>query len=307
MNLPNFIILGAGKSGTTTINYLINQHHDVFMSPVKEPNFFALEGETKITGYDSEDPHGFYHYPQSITNLKDYKLLFKDVKNEKIIGDCSNMYQYKTKAADNIKKYVPETKLLGVFRNPSERLFSRHQHLLRQNLSPTLDFTDCFTEGNLWWQKNDLIQEGFYYSHMKYYFDNFDHSKIKIMLYDDFRDNPTTFMKEVFDFLEIDNDFTPDYSMKLNVGGEIKNKFQDKFIGEQSVIRKSIEKFFPSFVNWCRQNKTLLKFVYKLRNKNLKRVYLSPEIKKRLNDEIYGDEILKFSKLIGRDLSHWLE
>ena len=41
MNLPNFIILGAGKSGTTTINYLINQHHDVFMSPVKEPNFLT--------------------------------------------------------------------------------------------------------------------------------------------------------------------------------------------------------------------------------------------------------------------------
>ncbi len=306
MHLPNFIILGAGKSGTTIINYLINQHHDVYMSPVKEPNFFALEGETKITGYDKDDPYGFYNYPQSVTNLEDYKALFKEVENEKIIGDCSNMYQYKTKAADNIKKYIPEAKLLGIFRNPSERLFSRHQHLVRQNLSPTPNFTDCFTKGNLWWQRNDLIQEGFYYTHMKYYFDHFDSSKIKIMLYDDFRNDPTAFMKEIFDYLEIDNTFTPDFSMQLNVGGEIKNKFKDKFIGEQSLIRKSIEKISPSFVEWSRQNDTLLKWVYKLRNKNLKRSQLSPEIKKRLNDEIYGDEINKFAKLIDRDLSHWL-
>ena len=307
MHLPNFIILGVGKSGTTTINYLLDQHPEVMMSKVKEPNFFALEGETKITGYDADDPHGFYHYPQSLTNFEDYKALFKSVKGEKIIGDCSNMYQYSTKAADNIKKYVPNAKLLGVFRNPSERLFSRYQHLLRVNRCPTPNFTDCFTRGNLWWQKKDLIQEGFYYTHMKYYFEHFDRSKIKIMLYDDFKNNPATFMQEIFDYLEIDKTFTPNYSMKFNVGGEIKNKFKDKLIGEESIIRKTIESIAPALVNWSRNNETLLKIVYNLRNKNLKRTYLTPEIKKRLNDEIYGEEIVNFGKLVGRDLSHWLK
>jgi hypothetical protein len=299
-------MIGAGKSGTTAINQIIQEHPEVYMSPVKEPNYFALDGETKITGYDSEDPDGFQHYPQSITRYEDYLALFSDVGNEKIIGDCSNMYQYSKKAADNIKRVIPKVKLLGVFRNPAERLYSRYLHLLRQNRVPTEHFIDCFDRDSLWWKKNDLIQEGFYHKHMSYYYELFDSNQIKIMLYDDFKKNPLEFMREIFNYLEIDENFKPNTSQKLNVGGKIKNQYLNNFIGEESVIRKSIQRISPKFVDWSRENKYLKNIVFSARNKNLVRSKLENEIKNRLTNEIYKEDIIRFAKLTNKNLDHWL-
>lgn len=306
MSLPNFIIIGAGKSGTTAINAIIQEHPDIYMSPVKEPNYFALDGEKKISGYDSEDPHGFQHYPQSITCYEDYLALFSNVQNEKVIGECSNMYQYSKKAANNIKRLIPTVKLLGVFRNPADRLYSRYLHLLRQNKTPTKHFVDCFDRNSLWWKKNDLIQEGFYYHHMNFYYKLFDSSQIKIMLYDDFKREPEGFFREIFSYLEIDSSFKPNTSKVLNVGGKIKNNFFNKIIGEESVIRKGVEHFSPGIVNWARQNRSLKNIVFKARNKNLIRANLNNNIRNRLINDIYRNDIIKFSQLININLDHWL-
>lgn len=303
---PNFLIIGAGKSGTTTVNNALKQHPEIFICKVKEPNFFALEGETKIIGYDDEDPDGYFHYPQSITNRDDYTALFKDSADFKAVGECSNMYQYSLKARDNIKNTIPNVKLIGIFRNPVDRLFSRHLHLIRDNLSPTDDFMDCFDRASLWWKKNDLVREGMYFSHMKHYFDSFDRSQIKIMLYDDFLDNPTLFMQDIFKYLNVDDSFVPDLSIRYNVSGKIKNKWLDTIIGQESIIRRSIGWFSPKIVQMARDNHFLQKTIINMRIKNLEKPMLSKDVRKRLIDEIYHDEIQSFSQLIGRNLDHWL-
>lgn len=306
MKLPNFLIIGAGKSGTTSVYHAIKQHPEVFMSSVKEPNFFALEGQKKIDGYDKDDPHGFNFYPWAITNFDDYKDLFTEADQFKAVGESSTMYQYMPKAPENIKKYVPNAKLIAIFRNPAERLYSRYQHLLREDRVPTEKFEDCFDKGNLWWQKNDLVQEGFYYTHMKRYFETFDNKNIKVMLYEDLRKKPVEFMQELFEFLGIDNTFEPDMSIRYNVSGKVKNKYINMLIGQQSIIRRSVESIAPSIVEKARDNKFLQKFVTNMRAKNLEKEPLKPEVKQRLIDEIYGEEIMNFSKLINRDLTHWM-
>lgn len=306
MKYPNFLIIGAGKSGTTSVYQAIKQHPDIFMSAVKEPNFFALEGQEKITGYDKEDPDGFNFYPWAVTNLKDYHKLFEDVENQKAIGESSTMYQYMPKAPQNIKKHIPEAKLIAIFRNPADRLYSRYLHLVRENRPPTPNFEDCFERGNLWWQKNDLIQEGFYYSHMKRYFELFDASQIKIMLYEDLRQKPVEFMQELFEFLGVDHSFVPDMSVQYNVSGKIKNKYVDLIIGQQSLIRRGLEKISPTLIQNVRESRAMQKIVTNLRKKNLERVPLSNALRKRLIEEIYKEEILSFGNLIQRDLNGWL-
>ena len=304
--LPNFLVIGAGKSGTTSIYEYLKQHPQVFMSEVKEPNFFALEGVKKITGYDKDDPHGFNHYPWAITNFKDYEKLFENVTNEKAVGESSTMYQYMPKAPENIKKHIPDAKLIAIFRNPVDRLYSRYLHLAREFREPTQDFEDCLIKGNIWWQKNDLIQEGFYYTHMKKYFEQFDPKKIKIFLYDDLRKDTPKVIKEMYQFLEVDDSFKPDTSLRHNVSGKIKNKFVNKLIGQNSILKGGAEKIAPSLMKKVKSSYTLKKIVSNLRQKNLEKPPLKEDTRIRLINEVYKDEILNFQDLIQKDLSNWL-
>jgi len=303
---PNFLIIGAGKSGTTSVYRAIRQHPEVYMSPVKEPNFFALEGQDKIDGYNEDDPDGFHFYPWAVTNLEDYQQLFDGVQSERAIGESSTMYQYMPDVPQRIKHYLPAVKLIAIFRNPADRLYSRYLHLVRENRPPTPNFEDCLVQGNLWWQKNDLVQEGFYYTHMHRYFELFDRKNIKIMLYDDLRKDATAFMQELFEFLEVDASFVPDMSVRYNVSGKIKNQWVDKLIGQKSIIRKSIEKLSPSLIGRMRESHFWQQIVTSLRQKNLERKPLDTAIRQRLIDEVYKHEIIQFGELINRDLSHWL-
>ncbi|MCH2045471.1 MAG: sulfotransferase [Saprospiraceae bacterium] len=304
--LPNFLIIGAGKSGTTTVYNTLKQHPDIFMSAVKEPNFFALEGQQKINGYDKDDPYGFNFYPWAITDLEAYKNLFVQATHEKMLGEASTMYQYMPKVPQRIKSLIPTMKIIGIFRNPAERLYSRYLHLVRENRAPTEQFEDCFEKGNLWWQKNDLVQEGFYHSHMKKYYDIFPAEQIKVMLYEDLRKDPMAFMREIFEFLEVDPDIDLDMSVQYNVSGKIKNRFVDKLIGQQSVIRRGIEKIAPAIVANARDSKWMQRMVTALRKKNMERAPLAAQTKQDLINRIYKQEILSFQQLINKDLTHWL-
>ena len=307
LHYPNFLVIGAGKSGTTSVYQYLKQHPQVFMSEIKEPNFFALEGKTDIIGYNESDPEGFNHYPWAVTNLSDYKALFKNVDNQVAVGESSTMYQYMDKAPANIKKHIPNAKLIAIFRNPADRLYSRYLHLAREDREPTKNFEDCFIKGNIWWQKNDLIQEGFYITHMKRYFKDFDHDKIKIFLYEDLKDNPKKLIKEMYQFLEIDESFEPDMTIKYNVSGKIRNRFFNQLIGQKSILKEAVAILSPFLLKKIKSSKYIRKSVTNLRVKNLSRPPIKEEVRKRLINEVYREEILNFQKLIGRDLSKWLE
>jgi hypothetical protein len=81
MTKPNFLIIGAMKSGTTALYYYLAQHPQVYMSPVKEPNFFCSEGQAG-------------RGDNSVTRAETYQGLFKDVSGEKAIGEASHCYLY---------------------------------------------------------------------------------------------------------------------------------------------------------------------------------------------------------------------
>ncbi len=304
LKYPNFLIIGAGKSGTTSLYNYLKQHPEVYMSPVKEPDFFAVMGQKPVSKED--DPYEFYNYPWAVYTLEEYKKLFEGVTHEKAVGESSTMYLYKPNTHLRIKQYVPHAKMIAIFRNPAERLWSRWLHLAREDRLPTPNFEDVFDKGTIWWKRDDLVQEGFYYTHLKKYFDIFPREQFKIILYDELRKNQEQIIKELYEFLEIDPDFKPRTDVQYNVSGFVKNKWKDKIIGQQSIIRKAIESLSPGLVDKMRNSVTMQKWVTSMRAKNLVRPKLDPEIKNRLINEIYKDEILKLQDLIQKDLTHWL-
>jgi hypothetical protein len=302
MKEPNFLVIGAGKSGTTSLYEYLNEHPDVFMSPVKETNFFALEGEQLINQID--DPEQMSHYPWSVTDCESYKDLYQDVTIEKAIGEVSPMYLYSKKAALNIKERLPNVKLIAILRQPTDRLYSRYLHLARESRTPTSNFEDALDKDSIWWKRNDLIQEGFYHSHLKMYYDLFPKEQIHVVLYDDFRANPQGVISDIYQFIGVDASYAPSMNTEFNVSGFVANKKLDNIIGQNSVVKSLISKVSPSLTKYLSESKKIKSLVNRMRNKNLKRPPLSKNLKTQIN-EIYRSEIDKLQSLINVDLSHW--
>ncbi len=304
-SLPNFIIIGAGKSGTTALYEHLSEHPEVYVSKIKETNFFALEGTEMINS--SNDPDQMYHFPDSITTWEKYKELFADVTDEKAIGEVSPMYLYSPLAAQKIKDRLPETKIIAILRDPVDRLYSRYMHLVREHREPTKNFADALDKSTIWWKRNDLVSEGFYHQNLSIYFELFDESQIRVYLYDDLRKNPIKVISDIYEFIGVDPYFTPDLDAEYNVSGKIQNNFYDKLIGQKSIIKEAIKVISPRITSKILENQDLRRWVNKMRKANLKKEPLQPELRKAIIEQVYQSEILKLQDLLKRDLSKWLQ
>lgn len=301
---PDFIVIGAGKSGTTSLDHYLAAHPSIYMSPVKEPNFFALEGfEIPST---EEDPEKLFHYPQAITNKDEYLQLFDGAKKSELLGEVSPMYLYAEKAPQRIFDYNPDTKLIAILRQPADRLYSRYLHLARQSDTPTAHFSDALDDSTIWWRRDDLVQEGFFFRGLSRYYELFPKENIKVYLYEDLKKSQEEVVKSMFEFLNVDGSFTPDMSVQFNQSGIIKNKLMDSFVGQKSIFKRAIEKVSPRLYESIKKSNTLQKVVQGARMKNLDRPPIEDEIKRELTQKVYKEDILKLQALIGRDLSAWL-
>src|SRR5882672_7527464 len=100
MKLPNFFIVGAPKAGTTSLYFYLQRHPEVFMSPVKEPNFFS---------YDETIKQNLYHKEKGVGKLEDYRKLFSSANgHHKAIGEASVSYLFYPSVAEKIKKFSPD-------------------------------------------------------------------------------------------------------------------------------------------------------------------------------------------------------
>jgi hypothetical protein len=215
---PNFIILGAAKAGTTALYHYLKQHPDIYMSPLKETNYFALAGEAlDFCGPGDAD----YVNCMSITTPEAYRAQFDGVQGEKAVGEASPLYLYNPRAAQRIKDAVPDTKLLAILRNPVDRAYSAFLHLVRDNRETTRDFATALSLENERIEANfehiwHYISMGRYYEQVKRYYDRFDGEQIKVSLYVDLRTEPQRVLRETFEFLGLDSNFAPDTQTRYN-------------------------------------------------------------------------------------------
>ncbi|MEM6641573.1 MAG: sulfotransferase [Bacteroidota bacterium] len=301
---PSFLIIGAGKSGTTSLDYYLDQHPEVFMSPVKEPNFFGFELATEDDFKD--DPLELAYYKQSVTSIEEYLSLFSESSDAKAIGEISNTYLTHENAYQRIKHHIPDTKLVVILRHPAERLYSRYLHLARDNRLPTENFSDCLDQSSVWWKRNDLIKEGFYYKNLSRFYHAFKESQIKVFLYEDLKNESEKLMKDLYSFVGVHPEFKPDTSVTYNRSGVIKSKLYNDIVGYQGVVRKVAGAVIPKRTfQKLKKNAAAQKLITKVRDRNLDRPPFDPSLKQAIT-EFYHEDITALSKLIGRNLDHWL-
>ncbi len=297
MNLPNFIIIGAAKSGTTSLYNYLKQHPSIYLSAIKETNFFATNFVDDNPTFEELD----FTLEQAkklsfpITNLEAYQQLFAHVSfNQTARGEVSPLYLNSFIAAEKIKFHIPDVKLIAILRNPIDRAYSGYQMQLRQT-NENRSFASNLNRDEIY------IRSGFYYKQIKRFYNTFDRNQIKILLFENFKQNPLKSIQEIFDFLEVDNTFVPDLSIKFNQGGVPKNKgIYDFILNSKSsmILQTNIKRFIPT----AARRKLATTLYSSLLSKPKA---LNPETRETLK-AIYKEDILKLEKLIHQEVKQWL-
>jgi hypothetical protein len=282
--LPDFIVIGAGKCGTTSLFDYLNQHPQIYLCPQKETYFFVPEAiRSKFK------PWG------AITNIDEYKSLFADTPISKVVGEISTTYYKYEDSANIIHAAIPNVKIIAILRDPANRAFSDYQMHFRKG-NETEKFTNLITPDNR------FIKPGFYYSELMPYFRVFEPSKIKILFFDDLCKNPSQFLQDLFNFLQIDTQFVPNTSIKGREGGLPKNQALNLLLTKKNLLRSFIagvlKLFLPENVRQ-KMRSNLIKH-------NIEQAKLSTEVRKQLI-AIYRNDIIKLQELTQRDLSAWLQ
>lgn len=298
MTMPNFLIIGPAKSATTSLYQYLNQHPEIYMSPVKEPRFFAYEGEN----LDFAGPGDEIVAKSSITALDSYRALFDGVKNEAAIGEASPNYLYVPKAPERIRHHIPDARLIAILRNPVERAYSNFMHNIRDGFEPLSDFGQVLREEqtrirNRWAPRWHYRNQGFYYAQLMRYFETFERNQIKIILYEEFAANTRSLMGDLFRFLDVDDKFAPDVSTRYNMSGIPQNQIVNSILKQHQRFQTLSKRFIPERLRRVARN---------VRNNNLVKPTIPTAIRNELIDE-YKDDIMKLEKLIEKDLSAWMQ
>ena len=210
--LPNFIIIGAGKCGTTSLYNYLNQHPQIYLCPQKETYFFVPEPiRSKL------QPWG------AITNFDNYANIFKDANEDSVIGEISTTYYRHPEAAQKIYQTLPQVKIIAILRDPANRAFSDYQMHFRQG-NEKKDFATLISP------ENRFVKPGFYYSELIPYFEVFQREQLKILLLEDLIKKPYYFYRR----------FIPIYRSHPTVYCRYKYKNEGRWITEKSGFKSSL-------------------------------------------------------------------
>ena len=313
-SLPSFFIVGAPKTGTTSLHHYLGQHPEIYMSPVKEPCYFASEVRLEHFSREFEshaistgrrlskyldgpmawgDPGGI------VSNWEDYLKLFKNVAGERAIGEASVCYLWSPTAAANIRSQFPEAKILMILRDPAERAFSQYMQyaangLVRRSFREQIECSARNTHHEF----NPLypfLEYGQYYAQVKTYLDLFPRANVRIYLYEEAWSDPARFLKSIFEFLDVDPEFQADISRR-SLQARTPRALTGQYLLRKSGITPRLKNLLPKTVREGIR-RTLFKSNGSPRMDALDRKYLC---------DYYRDDVEKLSVLLDRDLGAWL-
>lgn len=298
--LPNFFIVGAARSGTSSLDRYLNQHPEIYIAPQKESHFFAYDlFPPRFTGPGDERLRRLL-----IGDMDQYAQLFAGVAGEKAIGESSAFYLCFPQAAERIAQEVPEAKILVILREPVARTYSSYMLLARDGRE-TLSFEEGLDREAerkqehfepMWWYKELSL----YSSHVKRYLEVFGPEQVKVLLYEELYANPEQALRQIFAFLGVKEDVVIDTSLRYNASGVPKSRrLYDPlihFISNNGPLEKRIKSLIPSHLRRAWASKAIGMLT--------RPVPLHPDIQAQLK-EYFAEDVGKLEDVLHHDLRSW--
>ncbi len=268
---PNFFILGAAKSGTTTLHDLLSQHPDIFMSKVKEPSFFCENFQV------IKDPISYFE-------------LFDQAKNEIIIGESSHANFSNPKSARVIHGLFPDAKFILLLRDPIDRANSLFQHMRREGFERIPSFEKAIVTEKIRFQSDQFrknhrqyfynymyVNSGKYGEQIARYFHFYRQEQFLILKSEDLYKNHEDCLQRIWGFLEI-SPLTPIRPSAQNIGRAVKSSFLAQLL--QS----------PTFLSRPLKNSLLRRVLTYFNHSTITEV--DAKIRKKLQHELQEDQNL---------------
>lgn len=296
MDVPNCIIIGAPRSGTTSLYNYLQQHPQVFMSPLKETRFFAYEDQA----VDYQGPADAHAYNRdTVTDAAAYRQLFANRSPGQVTGEASPVYLYRGgRAAERIQHHVPDGKLIAIFRNPVDRAYSDFLNMVRLGWEPLRNFGRALAREERriaarWSPYYHYRAKGFYARQLQPYLDRFDRAQMRFYLHEDLRQDAASLMADLFTFVGVDHRMSVDTTTRHNRSGLPRSDALHRLLTHpttERVMRGPLRAVRTALRDW---------------NTDPEKPPMAPSIRAELQDT-YRDDIQRLQAILDRDLSHWL-
>ncbi len=299
MNKPNFIIIGAAKSGTTTLYEYLCQYEQIYMSTPKEPDFFSLD----------------MNYNKGI---EWYDGLFKDAQPGQVCGEASTTYSrchQHPKTVERIAKHLPEVKLIYIMRHPVDRAYSFYVHRYkgskanRDFLASRNELMTCLTFEEAIVEQSEFLESSLYIEQIEKYLKYFPKESFLFLLMEDLIADPTKTINEILRFIgaDIKVHISPEEAIVANQAGNYPEwYFQKQLVNAINRIpgNQSWRNLLPkNFKNKIYDTIKLLSY-NRWQNQQYIPPPMLPETRQRLIQEFkYPNQ--KLADFLNRDLTHW--
>lgn len=216
---PEFYVVGAAKAGTTSLWNYLSDHPQIFLGPVKEPNFLAVGShEPNAVGPKPEpDLHALLHV-DTVCSEAEYLDLFADAPADQVRGEASVRYLYHPDAVANLAAARPDARIVVALREPFDRLRSHYVMNRMWDIEPldleaALDAEDRRVSDGWGWDWH-YVRLGRYGEQLERYFEHFDREQVLVISYDDFRRDPTGVVQRICGHIGVDADFIPQTNIR---------------------------------------------------------------------------------------------
>jgi hypothetical protein len=295
MNLPNFMCLGAAKSGTTTLYDILRQHSDIYLPSFKEPHFFDI-------------PENFEK------GLEWYEKTYFKKTNSKIIADFTPSYFFDEKAPQRIFESLGQSmKFLVILRNPVDRAYSHYLHSKRDH-HESKDFENALKleinrltqydekSDYLSYLRNSYVHQGLYSKMLERYLQYFSLDNFLFISFEEeFLQERDLTIKKILDFLEIDSAIFLRTDIRSNPSSKQKSKNLKELMKQKGWWRVFLKKIIPSL-----KIRQIIK--NRIQNWNI-RIYSPPKLSQLDRISIYNsyfkEDINNLERLLNRDFSYW--
>ena len=297
MRLPNFVIIGAPKCGTTSLYHYLQQHPEVYLPKRKELHYFSYEYMQRFAAGPGDK--------ELLTPLcatrQAYEQYYQNVHTHLAIGDVSPSYLYYAQVNERIKAELEQPKIVVVLRNPVEKAYSQYMHLVRDNREPLEFYQALMAEkqritdgwGALW----RYAESSLYTEKLKKYLHTFGEDRVKILFFETLSRSPSLVLTDLFQFLGVNTQVTPDTSTVHHRSGKPKSKLLANFVAKPNVITGLAKKFVPESLRTAIRTALL--------NINTGDKGQIDEKSRAYLQEYFYHDVQELEKIVGKDL-HWL-
>jgi hypothetical protein len=245
MKLPNFVIVGAAKCGTTSLHEYLAEHPEVYLPTRKELHYFSFAAISRNSGGPGD--RGFLRY--FCADREQYESHYQAVRDETAIGEVSPSYFHYAEVSERLRDELHHPRIVVILRDPLQRTFSQYMHLVRDNRE-TLGFADALVAerertsqgwGALW----RYAESSLYAARLRRYLETFPADRVKVLIFEDLRRDAARVLRDLWRFLEVDDSVVPNTSEVYNASGRPKSRLIADLIAKPNLLASAARRVVP--------------------------------------------------------------